>query len=53
MDIHGNGIFDNKESGIVSKNYTVITENDIVGNQIGAVVIDGKASAKVCQIRSI
>ena len=48
MEISGNGIYDNRDCGIVCSGCVDITENDVVGNQAGGIIVDNGSVTKVC-----
>lgn len=51
VDIHGNGIYDNREHGIWCQSATNITENDILGNNLNAIYLHMCAEVKVIRNR--
>jgi hypothetical protein len=53
MEIHGNGIYDNRDCGILCSGKVDIEENDVVCNQGGGITVESHAAVKVGGIHSL
>lgn len=47
MIIEGNGVYDNRESGLLCKGNADIHDNDVVGNYAGGISLESRALCRV------